>query len=154
MPIKNFDELIAKVKGGDKKTVALIQANDAHALEAIIEAKDLVDAILVGDPAKIEEILVSLDQNPSDFVIEPVPEGTHPSVCAAKLIHEGRADFLMKGKIMTGDMLKGVLCQEADLRTGRLMSHIIIAEVPGYHKLLCVTDGGMCTYPDLDQKRL
>ena len=33
----------------------LIQANDAHALEAIIEAKDLVDAILVGDPAKIEE---------------------------------------------------------------------------------------------------
>lgn len=52
MPIKNFDELIAKVKGGDKKTVALIQANDAHALEAIIEAKDLVDAILVGDPAK------------------------------------------------------------------------------------------------------
>lgn len=153
MPIKNFDELIAKVKGGDKKTVALIQANDAHALEAIIEAKDLVDAILVGDPAKIEEVLISLGQNPSDFVIEPVPEGMHPSVCAAKLIHEGRADFLMKGKIMTGDMLKGVLCQEADLKTGRLMSHIIIAEVPGYHKLLCVTDGGMCTYPDLDQKK-
>lgn len=32
MPIKNFDELIAKVKGGDKKTVALIQANDAMLL--------------------------------------------------------------------------------------------------------------------------
>ncbi|MBQ1520781.1 MAG: phosphate butyryltransferase, partial [Clostridia bacterium] len=24
--------------------------------------------------------------------------------------------------------------------------------VPGYHKLMCVTDGGMCTYPDLEKK--
>lgn len=106
----------------------------------------------MGDPAKIEEILVSLDQNPSDFVIEPVPEGTHPSVCAAKLIHEGRADFLMKGKIMTGDMLKGVLCQEADLRTGRLMSHIIIAEVPVIISFYASPTGGMCTYPDWSKK--
>jgi phosphate butyryltransferase len=76
----------------------------------------------------------------------------HPSVCAAKLIKEGRADFLMKGKIMTGTMLKGVLDPEADLRTGSLMSHCMMVEVPGYHKLMCVTDGGMCTYPDLDKK--
>ncbi len=153
MALKNFDELIAKVKGGPKKTVALVQANDAHALEAVIAARDIVNAVLVGDPEKISEVLVSLGQNPADFNIVAVPEGMHPSVCAANLIHEGKADFLMKGKIMTGDLLKGVLSPEANLRTGKLMSHIIIAEVPGYHKLLCVTDGGMCTYPDLEKKK-
>lgn len=53
---------------------------------------------------------------------------------------------------MTGNLLKGVLSPDADLRTGSLMSHVMLFEVPGYHKLLGVTDGGMCTYPDLEKK--
>ena len=152
MALRNFDELIAKVKSGVRKTVALVAANDEHSLQAIIAAKDIVDAVLVGDRALIEEELKKLGENPADYTIVQ-PEGDeHPSVTAAKLIHAGKADFLMKGHIMTGDMLKGVLKPEADLRTGNLMSHIIINEVPGYHKLICVTDGGMCMYPDLEKK--
>ena len=155
MAIKSFDELISKVKSGRKSTVALVCANDEHALEAVIHASDIVNAILVVEKDKVEDlnsILASLGKDPASFEIEVVPEGMHPSVCAAKLIHEGRADFLMKGKIMTGNLLKGVLAPEAELRTGSLMSHVMLFEVPGYHKLLGVTDGGMCTYPDLEKK--
>ena len=155
MTVKTFDELVAKVKSGKKSTVALVCANDAPALEAVIHASDLVDAVLVVEADKLDELkalLVSLGKNPDDFAIEVVPEGMHPSVCAAKLIHAGKADFLMKGKIMTGNLLKGVLSPDADLRTGSLMSHVMLFEVPGYHKLLGVTDGGMCTYPDLEKK--
>ncbi|MEG1559529.1 MAG: phosphate acyltransferase [Clostridia bacterium] len=153
MAIKNFDELISKVKAGGQKTVALVCANDEHALQAVIAARDIVNAVLVGDADKIKAELVHLGENPNSFTIVEVPEGMHPSVCAANLINEGKADFLMKGKIMTGDLLKGVLTAEAGMRTGRLMSHVIIAEVPSYHKLICVTDGGMCTYPDLAKKK-
>lgn len=153
MALKSFDELVERVKGGKRRTVALVEAHDEHALEAVIHARDIVDAILVGDKAKISDALRALGQDPAAFAIEEVPEGMHPSVCAAKLIHSGRADFLMKGKIMTGDLLKGVLSPEADLRSGGLMSHVMIVEVPGYHKLLCTTDGGMVTYPDLEKKK-
>lgn len=153
MALRNFDELIEKVKGGKKRTVALVEANDAHALEAVIHAADIVSAILVGDRKKISDVLLELGQDPAGFEIVEVPAGMHPSVCAANLIHEGRADFLMKGKMMTGDLLKGVLSPEANLRSGGLMSHVMMTEVPGYHKLLCVTDGGMCTYPDLEKKK-
>ena len=38
MTVKTFDELVAKVKSGKKSTVALVCANDAHALEAVIHA--------------------------------------------------------------------------------------------------------------------
>ncbi|MBQ9949711.1 MAG: phosphate butyryltransferase [Clostridia bacterium] len=152
MAIKNFDELIAKVKGGAKKTVALVAANDEHSLQAVIAAKDIVNSILVGDVELIVEELKKLGENPDDYTMVAVPEGEHPSVVAAQLIHEGKADFLMKGHIMTGDLLKGVLKPEAGLRTDSLMSHIIINELPGYHKLICVTDGGMCMYPDLEKK--
>jgi phosphate butyryltransferase len=153
MALKDFEELIAKVKGSGKKTVALVAADDEHALQAVIAAKDIVNARLVGDADRISKELRLLHEDPEKFDIVPVPDGEHPAVTAARLIRDGKADFLMKGKIMTGDLLKGVLSQEADLRTGSLMSHIIIAEVPGYHKLICVTDGGMCTYPDLEQKK-
>ena len=119
--LKDFNELIERVKSTKKKTVALIAADDAHALQAIIEAKDIVNCILVGDRERICQALLSLEQNPLEYeIVENEPE-EHPSVCAAKLIHGGRADFLMKGKLMTSDMLKGVLKPESGLRTGRLI---------------------------------
>jgi len=151
--IKSFDELIKNVKATAKKTVALVLAEDHHALEAVVKAKDIVNAVLIGNKGKIEEILEELGESPEEYEIIELREGQHPSVVAAKLIHEGRADFLMKGKIMTGDMLKGILTKEADLRTGNLMSHLTIYQIPGYHKLLGITDGGMCTYPELDEKK-
>ncbi|OQB24344.1 MAG: Phosphate acetyltransferase [Firmicutes bacterium ADurb.Bin182] len=153
MPLSNFDELIAKVKGKSKRTVALVAADDEHALQAVITAKDIVNAVLVGDRCKIAGELKSLGENPADYEIVSVPENINPAIAAAGLIREGKADFLMKGRIMTGELLKGVLSPEAGLRGDSLMSHIIITEVPGYHKLLCITDGGMCTYPDLEQKK-
>ena len=52
MTVKTFDELVAKVKSGKKSTVALVCANDAHALEAVIHASDLVDAVLVVEAEK------------------------------------------------------------------------------------------------------
>ena len=101
MTVKTFDELVAKVKSGKKSTVALVCANDAHALEAVIHASDLVDAVLVVEADKLDELkalLVSLGKNPDDFAIEVVPEGMHPSVCAAKLIHGGKGYYLIKAK--------------------------------------------------------
>ncbi len=33
------------------------------------------------------------------------------------------------------------------------MSHVVFNEIPNYHKLLVLTDGGMMMYPDLDKKK-
>ncbi len=153
MILKSFSELINTVKAGPKKTVALICADDGHALEAIIRADDMVDAALVGDTKLIAEALRKLDRSPADFNLVQVPDGQHPSVTAAQLIHNGEADFLMKGRISTGDLLKGVLSDGSGLRKYGLMSHVAIQEVPGYHKLIFLTDSGMCINPDLQQKK-
>lgn len=59
----------------------------------------------------------------------------------------------MKGKIQTADLLRAVVNKENGLRTGKVMSHIVIHEIPTYHKLLAVTDGGMMMYPNLDEKK-
>ena len=153
MTLKNFNELVDRVKSCPRKTVALVCADDEHALEAVIRANDIVDAVLVGDTKLIAKKLRDLNRNPEDFRLVQVPEGQHPSVTAAKLINSGEADFLMKGHIATGDLLKGVLSDESGLRKYGLMSHVSIQEVPGYHKLIFLTDSGMCINPDVEQKR-
>lgn len=98
MTVKTFDELVAKVKSGKKSTVALVCAKPMpHALEAVIHASDLVDAVLVVEADKLDELkalLVSLGKNPDDFAIEVVPEGMHPSVCSRKAHSCGQGCFL------------------------------------------------------------
>ena len=72
---------------------------------------------------------------------------------AVKLIREGKADFLQKGLMHTSTILKAVVNKETGIGMGRPMSHTALLEVPGYHKLLGVADGGMIPSPDLEAKK-
>src|SRR5690554_6384750 len=71
---------------------------------------------------------------------------------AVRMVHDGRADILMKGKVPTPVLLKGVLNRDWGLRTGRLLSHFSLFEVDTYHKLLGLTDVAMNIAPNLTDK--
>ena len=72
---------------------------------------------------------------------------------AVELILDGRADFLQKGLMQTATILKAVVNKQTGIGIGRPMSHVALLEVPGYAKLLGVTDGGMMPNPDLEGKK-
>ncbi|SHJ60290.1 phosphate butyryltransferase [Dethiosulfatibacter aminovorans DSM 17477] len=156
MVIKNFDHLIELVKDIDGvKRVAVVCAHDEHTLEAVQKAENegLVKSVLIGKGAEIKEILKKLNFAKEDSEIIDIEGDQESSYKAVEIIREGGADFIMKGKIQTGDLLKAVVDKEKGLRTGRVMSHIVFNEVPNYHKLIAITDGGMMMYPDLDKKK-
>jgi phosphate butyryltransferase len=71
---------------------------------------------------------------------------------SVKMVHDGKADVLMKGKVGTSDMLRSVLNKEYGLRTGNLLSHFAYFEVETYHKLIAVTDVAMNIAPNLTEK--
>jgi phosphate butyryltransferase len=156
MVLRSFDELLEKVKGfTSPRRVVVAAAESEHALEAVLRAqKDgIVKPILVGHKAEILKILSKLGADVPDQDIYDVPDGEEAAQKAVALIREGKGDFLMKGKLETAQMLKPVVNKEAGLGTGRLMSNFVIFQAPRYHKLLVVTDGGMVTYPTLEQKK-
>ena len=158
MVFHNFDELIAKVKGApDKKIMAVACANDDHTLEAVVNARreGIIEPLLVGDKKIILEILERLEEKIPEENIFDVPEDDLQKACekAVKLVREGRANFLMKGKVDTKIILKEVVNKEYGLGTGKLMSHFTMFQIPTYHKLILPVDGGMVTYPDLEQKK-
>ena len=156
MVLKNFEEFVAKVKSfPEPKRVVVAAAGDEHTIEALKEAVDdgIVITVLVGDKAKIDEYLVKYNLNVTQDCIYDVPDVDEAAKKAVELIHEGKGDFIMKGKMETAQVLRPVVNKETGLGTGRVMSHFVFDELPYYHKLLVTTDGGMMTYPTLEQKK-
>lgn len=156
MIFKNFDELVKSVQGRSRKRkLVLAAAHDLHALEAIVKADEnnIAEAILVGKAEEIKKLLSDLKVDEERFEIIQADTDQEAAQKSVALIREERADFLMKGKLQTSDLLREVVNKERGLYAGRPMSHLAIQEIPNYHKLLGVTDGGMLLYPNLEEKK-
>lgn len=156
MVYNNFEQLIAKVKGNpERKRMAVAVAEDSHTLEAVISARDegVVAPLLVGKKEKILNILKEIGAKVPEADIYDAEDDVEACRLAVKLVTENKADFLMKGKVDTKVILKAVVNKEDGLGQGKTMSHFTMFEVPTYHKLLVPVDGGMVTYPTLEQKK-
>ncbi len=153
--MKNFDELIQFVqKNPQKKKVAVAAAHDEHTLEGINRAYEngIAVPILIGDQTKIESIMKKEGLSFPEAEVVDSGDDTAAARSAVRMVREGKADFIMKGKLQTADLLKEVVNKEHGLQTGGIMSHFGIFEIPGYPKLMVLTDGGMLPYPNAEQK--
>ena len=156
MVYTSFDEILRSAKKLPSRSVmAVAAAADPHSLEAALAARKagIADPLLVGGRDGILKCLEALGESVSD---ESIIDAADPAEAAAKavaLVREGRASFLLKGSLDTSALLRAVVDREHGLSRGRLMSHFTIFEIPGYHKLLAPVDGGMVTYPTLEQKK-
>ncbi|WP_454052657.1 phosphate butyryltransferase [Clostridium sp. Marseille-Q7071] len=152
--IKSFDEIIGKVKSQAIKTVAVAVAQDEPVLEAIRDAKKngIANAILVGDKEEIIAIGKKIGMNMDDFQIIDEKNVNAAALTAVKLVSSGKADMMMKGLIDTATFLRAVLNKEVGLRTGKQMSHIAVFEIPGYDRLIFLTDAAFNMYPELKEK--
>ena len=152
---KSFDDLLSRVRTCSKKVLSLACAEDEAVLEAVNEAHSLgiVDAILVGDEAKIRELCEKLGIDANAFRIINEPENVAASLAAVKLVHDGEADMYMKGLLNTKDFLKSVLNKDVGLRTGKPLSHVCVFEVPHIDHLLFLSDVAFMPYPTLEDKK-
>lgn len=156
MEYHNFSELIAAVKGcPSRERVAVAAAGDEHTLEAVLhaQAEGIVEPVLVGDKKEILRILNEMGAVIPDDDIYDIPDPISAAEKAVALVREGQAALLMKGRLDTSVFLRAAVDKQYGLGTKKLMSHVALFEVPGYHKLLCVVDGGMIPYPTLEQKK-
>ena len=151
---KSFEELISKANQKTLKKVSVSNAQDEPVLQAVKAAKEqnIATAILVGDEAKIREIAASIDMDLTDFEIINEPDTEAAALEAVELVHNGKADILLKGLLETKTFLKSVLNKEVGLRTGKMLSHVCVFEIEGINRLLFFTDVAFNTYPTLADK--
>ena len=149
--LHNFEDLRKCVGSAEPKTVAVACAHDGHTLEAVLRAaqEGILRYILIGHA---DEILsagrtLGCEIDPATVINADTDEDA--ARIAVELIRDGKADLLMQ----TATILKAVVNKQTGIGVGRPMSHVALLEVPGYAKLLGVTDGGMMPNPDLEGKK-
>ncbi len=137
----------------EKRTIAVAAAHDKDVLQAVSMARkaDIADGYLVGDAAKINEILISLGEDPANYTVVQADNDVDCALQAVAAVRAGKAHFLMKGLLGTADLMRAVIAKDTGLRTDRLISHVMLYQVPG-RRMLALTDGGMNTFPDLPKK--
>jgi len=154
MSFKDLNFLFERAQSGKVLKIVIAAAEDGEVLEAVKQASSegIVDAVLVGDPNKISEVAKSRNIDVSSFEVIPATNDEEAAMKAVQAVSSGKGDLLMKGFIKTSTLLKAVLNKEWGLRTGNLLSHLFLFEVPRLGKVIGLTDGGLNTYPGLQEK--
>lgn len=155
MEIKNFKELRKMVALGRKKTAAVACAHDEHTLESVLKAheEDLLNYYLIGHKDEIMKKAKALGFETCEEWIIDCRTDEECAQIAVHLVNEKKVDFIQKGLMQTSTLLKAVVNKETGIGKGVTMSHVALLDIPGYHKIMGVTDGGMILYPDLEKKK-
>lgn len=154
-PIQDFARLINRLRAQKKrKRVVVVCPNDPHTEYVITRSlhDGIADFLLVTDTPHLLNSEYIRVQYP-DHV--KVYEATTPDKAAQEavaLVREGHADVLMKGIINTDNLLRAVLNKETGIMPkGGVLSHITVAQVPTYPKLLFFSDAAVIPRPTLEQ---
>ncbi|MBP8850555.1 MAG: bifunctional enoyl-CoA hydratase/phosphate acetyltransferase [Breznakibacter sp.] len=136
------------------KRLVLTISQDLFSLGAISKANQMgiITPILVGDEALTKQII---KENNIQFTEATFINVLNTEECvktAVSIINRGEGDILMKGKVATATLIKGVLNRDWGLRAGKLLSHFALFEVPAYHKLFAITDVALNIAPNLKDK--
>jgi len=131
-----------------------VEAHDPDVLESLGQAEPLglAQPILVGTPAKIEAAAKKAGYSlRPETLLQTTGEDASIRL-AIDLVREGKADLLMKGKVTTASLIRGILDKERGLRTGGQLSQVIVFQVPHIPRLMIMTDGAINIAPTLAQK--
>jgi len=149
-------DLVRRIPEERRRTIVVPFADDPDAIRCIGRAlhEGLARFILIGDPQRIRAVAVadSVDISGAEILAE---SGSEVEACARAvgLIREGRAQVLMKGRVMTSAISKAILDKAAGLvPAGSLLSHVAVFEIPAYPRLLLVTDAALNIQPGLEEK--
>jgi phosphate butyryltransferase len=154
MPIKTFTELLEAAQAKGRKRVAVAAGHQSEVMLAGLDAEmaGLADVILVGDADKIGQIASEEGFDISHMEVINVQQPQEAAWQVMKLVSEGKADIAMKGTVETSDFLRAALNKELGLRVGRLFTHVAAFEIPGFDRLIFISDAGVIVAPDLEQK--
>ncbi|WP_434801626.1 phosphate butyryltransferase [Robertmurraya yapensis (ex Hitch et al 2024)] len=152
-----LESLIEKATQFDEVTVAIAAAEDEDVLEAVQAAidRELARFLLFGNKEKIEEMIERKFPKvlgSERIKIVHTPTNQLATERAVKAVSLNEANVLMKGNVPTATLLKAVLNKDFGLRTGNVLSHVAVFEVPNFDRFIFVTDAAMNIAPDLGQK--
>lgn len=132
---------------------AVAGAADSHALEAVFAAaaEGYVAPVLIGSAEEIRALADDLQPN-MPYELVDCPSGGNPAEIAVALARAGEADFILKGRLQTADLLRPILNKATGLNDSGFITHFGLMQLAGYPKLLAMSDAAVIPHPSLADK--
>ncbi len=153
--LKNYQDIKEKVINiKELKKIVIANPDSFSVIRALkeVEKYNIAEGLYVGNAENIKSIAKDMDFEIDDSRIYNVTDEKAIAKKSIELIRSGQGDVLMKGMVSTPVLMKAVLDKENGLRTGEVLSHVAVASIPTYHKMLIFSDGGININPDLKTK--
>lgn len=135
--------------------VAVVDAAQGLVLETLRQAHErgIAEPMLVGDPEATRATAGEAGWTLEERWLVSASSDTAAATAAAALVREGKADAVMKGNVHTDVLMRALLDKERGLRLpGRRVSHVFLADIPRYPKLLGIIDAAINIAPELEAK--
>ncbi len=155
MGVTSFAELERFVLALPPLAAAVADAADPEVLESIRRARNagfVGECRLTGDADGIRRTLDGIGEDPSGYDILPAEGPAEAAEQAVRVVREGGASMLVKGRLKSEYYLKAILDRERGIRVSRVLSNLSVFEMPSYHKLLAVSDNAILVAPGLEEK--
>lgn len=150
---RNFSQFLDKQGKSNTKRMAVVWAGERHTLEAVSTAYENfgVEPVLIGNTADILRIKQELGIAYNFTVVESSsPEDAIAQ--AIEMVKRGEVDILFKGLLQTATIMRAIVNKDTGICDSGVLSHASLLEIPGYHKLIALTDSALLTYPSLEKK--
>jgi phosphotransacetylase len=155
VPEHRLDGLLERCRGLKPMLTGVVHPCSAEALAGALVAAEagLIVPVLFAPEAELRKVAAAAELNLSGCRIVATNGPEDSALKAAIAAGAREVQALMKGSLHTDVLLHAILQKEANLRTGRLLSHCVMVSVPTYARRVVITDVALNIAPDTDQKR-
>jgi phosphate acetyltransferase len=149
-----FGKLVDRAKALEPVRVAVVHPVGLDDIMAALAAAQagLITPVLVGPQDRIRGVAAARDLDVTGLQLVAVEHSRAAARAAVDLAAAGQVDAIIKGSLHTDELIDPSISLGAGLATGRRMSHVFVMEVPGYPRLLFLTDAALNAEPDLAAK--
>lgn len=154
--IGTFAELLQSASGAKGVVVGIPSPEDDYSLKtiALAQKNGIHNFVLSGNEEKIRAGMLQHQVRHEGIHIIHAESEEESALKIVDMAVKNQVHVILKGFLPTAKLMKPILDKEDGLRTGNLLSDIMIVETPLAERgFLGITDGGLNILPDLSQKK-
>jgi len=149
-----YERLVRFTENIPPVATAVAHPCDESSLRGVVEAArmGIIAPLLTGPEQRIRAVAEKVELDISGFELFDTPHSHASAAAAVRLVHEGKAECIMKGSLHTDELMAAVVARDGGLRTERRVSHCFVMAVPAYSETLIVSDAAVNIAPNLAEK--
>ena len=154
MTICNLDQLLEAALERAPKRVAIVGGGQRHTLHAARLARGLglAHCILIDSPDRLHSVASAegIDLKGMELIEED--DMIRAAYRSVEMVHAEEVDLVMNGGALPVELMKAALDRDKGLRIGKVITDVSIFEIPGFDRLIFVSDVAIVVSPNLAQK--